>query len=69
MATNHRQHHHRPADHPGTTAPRHRPCRKARLILQPVRYVDLDQAHEEAAVVALADLLATYVDAPAEKAA
>ena len=69
MATNHRQHHHRPADHPGTTPPRHRPCRKARLIVQPASHVTLDQAHEEAAVAALADLLATYVDAPAQKAA
>ena len=62
MATNHRQHHHRPADHPGTTPPRHRPCRKARLILQSVRYVTLDQDHEEAALAAFANLLAPYTD-------
>ena len=45
-----------------------RPCRKASLILQPVRYVDLDQAHEEAAVAALADLIVPYLE-PEEDAA
>ena len=69
MATNHRQHHHRPADHPGTTPPRHRPCRKARLILQSVRYVTLDQDHEEAALAAFANLLAPYLEPEKEEAA
>jgi hypothetical protein len=49
-------------------SPRHRPCRKASLILQPVRFVDLDQAQEEAAITALADLLAPYLE-PEEDAA
>ncbi|MGH9091403.1 MAG: hypothetical protein ACRDZR_08520 [Acidimicrobiales bacterium] len=68
MATSHRQHQ-RPADHPGTTLPRHRTCRAPRLTLQLVRYLDLDHAHEETAVAALADLLAPYADPPEEGAA
>ena len=62
--------HHQPQRSRGEHAaasPR-RPCRKASLILQPVRYVDLDEAHEEAAVAALADLLVPYVE-PEEDAA
>ena len=46
-----------------------RPCRNLSLTLRPARYVDLDQAHEEAAVAALADLLAPYVDQSDEEAA
>jgi hypothetical protein len=68
MATNHRQPH-RPAGHPGTAPPRRPACRKPRLLLHPGRYLDLDHTPEEAAVAALADLLAAYVDAPEEEAA
>lgn len=68
MATNHRQPH-RLAGHPGT-APSRRPAyRDSRLVLQPGRYLDLDDAHEQAAVAALADLLTLYADVPEEEAA
>ena len=36
--------------------------RNPRLTLATTRYVGLDQAHEEAALSALAELLATYTD-------
>ncbi|MHB1502917.1 MAG: hypothetical protein ACYCTL_01745 [Acidimicrobiales bacterium] len=68
MATNQRQHH-RSADHPDTTPPRRPACRDSRLVLHPGRYLELDDAHAEAAVAALADLLAAYVDGPEEEAA
>ena len=59
---------HRSRGERAAASPRRRPCRKASLILQPIRYVDLDEAHEEAAVAALADLLVPYVE-PEEDAA
>ncbi len=61
---------HRSRGDRAAASPRRRPCRKAKasLILQAVRYVDLDQAHEEAAIAALADLLVPYVES-AEDAA
>ena len=68
MATNHRQPH-RLAGHPGTTPPRRRAYRDSRLALHPGRYLELDHDHEQAAVAALADLLAPYVEVPEEKAA
>ena len=48
---------------------RRRPCRTPVLTLQPARYVALDQAHEEAAVCALADLFAPYLEHSAEEEA
>jgi hypothetical protein len=68
MATNHRQPH-RLAGHPGTTPSRRPAYRDPRLVLQPGRYLELDQAHEESAVAAMADLLAPYVDQSDEEAA
>lgn len=68
MATNHRQPH-RPVGHPGTTPPRRPACRDSCLVLQPGRYLELDQAHEEAALAALADLLAPFTDQRDEEAA
>jgi hypothetical protein len=54
-----------PESHPGErAAPRER-CRSrrnARLTLATTRYVGLDQAHEDAALSALAELLASYTD-------
>ena len=60
---------HRSRGERAAASPRHRPCRKASLILQLVRFVDLDRAHEEAAITALADLLAPYLDPDQEDAA
>lgn len=57
--------HHQPHPFSGEQAAgasRHRPCRKPTVTLHPARYVLLDVAHEEAALAALADLLATYTD-------
>ena len=48
---------------------RRRPCQTPSLTLRPARYVHLDEAHEVAAVGALADLLAPYVDQSDEEAA
>ncbi len=47
---------------PAWTSSRRWPCRGPVLTLGSVRYVHLDEAHEEEAVAALADLLARYVD-------
>jgi len=38
-------------------------------VLHPGRYLELDPAHEAAAVAAMADLLAPYVDQSDEEAA
>lgn len=54
---------HRSCGEHAAASPRPRACRKASLILQAARYVRLEQAHEETAVAALADLLAPYVEA------
>lgn len=56
--------HHSP-HHCGTNAAassRRRSCPKHPLALAPAGYVDLDQAHEEAAVDALADQLVPYLE-------
>lgn len=68
MATNHRQPH-RPVGHPGAAPSRRPACRDPRLVLRPGRYLELDTAHEAAAVAALADLLAPYAEVPEEEAA
>jgi hypothetical protein len=60
---------HRSCGEHAAVSSRRRPCRKLSLILGPARYVHLDQAHEEQAVAALADLLAPYVDQCDEAAA
>ena len=60
---------HRSCGEHAAVSSRRRPCRKLSLTLRPACYVDLDQAHEEAAVAALADLLAPYVDQSDEEAA
>ena len=60
---------HRSCGEHAAVSSRHRPCRTPTLTLQPARYVPLDQAHEEAAVAALADLLVPYVDQPEEEEA
>ena len=60
MAT-HRPPRHHPNDDAGVSS-RQRPCQKARLALGPAGYVGLDGTHEEAALAALADLLAPYAD-------
>ena len=59
---------HHPDDHAGVSS-RHRACQPARLALGPAGYVGLDGTHEEAAVAALADLLAAYADASEDEAA
>jgi hypothetical protein len=41
---------------------RHRPCRKPTVTLHPSHYVPLEAVHEEAALSALAELLATDPD-------
>jgi len=56
----HHQPHRSRGEHAAVSS-RRRACRKPSLTLGPARYVTLDQAYEEAAVDALADLLASYV--------
>ena len=60
---------HRSCAERAAVSSRHRPCRTPSLTLQPARYVTLDQALEEAAVAALADLLAPYLEPDEEEAA
>ena len=48
---------------------RRRSCRTTVLTLQPVRHITLDGTHEEAALAALADLLAPYLEPDKEEAA
>lgn len=60
MATHRRTRHH-PDDHAGVSS-RHRACQEPGLTLGPAGYVGLDGTHEEAALAALADLLAPYTD-------
>jgi hypothetical protein len=60
---------HRSCGEHAAASSRRQPCRKPILTLQPARYVHLDQAHEAAAVTALADLLASYLDQPDEEEA
>ena len=52
---------HRSCGEHAAVSSRRRPCRTPSLTLGPARYVTLDQAHEEAAVAVLADLLAPYL--------
>jgi hypothetical protein len=52
---------HRSCGEHAAVSSRRRPCRKPSLTLGPARHVTLDEAHEEAAVAALADLLAPYL--------
>ncbi len=51
-----------PSGEHAAVSSRHRPCRKPTVVLHPARYVPLDAPHEEAALSALAELLATYRD-------
>ncbi len=53
----HHQPHRSRGEHAAVSS-RRRPCGKPSLTLEPARYVTLDQALEEAALCALADLLA-----------
>lgn len=62
-------HQHRSRGEHAAVSSRSRQCRRSRLTLEPASYLDLDHAREEAAVAALADLLAMYVEAPEEEAA
>ena len=64
----HHQPHRSRGEHAAVSS-RRRPCRKPSLTLQPVLYVPLDEAHEGAAVGALADLLAPYLEPDEEEAA
>jgi len=43
---------------------RQRACRQRPVVLSPARHVELDDAHEQAALSALADLLAPYQERP-----
>ena len=56
----HHQSHRSRGEHAAVSS-RRRPCRTPVLTLRPVRYLHLDEAHEVAAVAALADLLVPYV--------
>ena len=64
----HHQPHRSRGEHAAVSS-RRRPCRTPSLTLQSVRHVTLDQAHEEAAVAVLADLLAPYLEPDEEEAA
>jgi hypothetical protein len=64
----HHQPHRSRGEHAAVSS-RRRPCRTPVLTLRPVRYVHLDEAHEEAAVCALADLFAPYLEHSAEEEA
>lgn len=57
----HHQPHRSSGEHVAVSS-RNRSCRKPGVRLEPARYVHLEPAHEEAALAALADLLATYTD-------
>ncbi len=67
MSAHHQPHRSR-GEHAAVSS-RRRPCRRSRLTLEPATYIVLDHAHEQAAVAALADLLAPCVNAPEEEAA
>jgi hypothetical protein len=64
----HHQPHRSRGEHAAASS-RRRPCRTTGLTLAPARYVPLGQGHEEAAVAALADLLAPYVEHSEEEEA
>ena len=59
---------HRSRGEPAAVSSRRRPCRTPSLTLEPARYVALDQAHEGAALCALADLLSAVTDQEEEAA-
>ncbi|MDA8313179.1 MAG: hypothetical protein M0Z46_21700 [Actinomycetota bacterium] len=60
---------HRSRGEHAAASSRRRPCRNPSLTLRSPSYIPLDPAHEEAAVTALADLLAPYVDDPDDQEA
>lgn len=60
MATNHPIHRH--TGRPVAYSSRQQTCRQRPVVLLSPRYVDLDDAHEQAALGALADLLAPYLE-------
>jgi hypothetical protein len=62
MATNHPIHRH--TGHTAASSSRQQTCRQRPVVLMSPRYVDLDDAHEQAALGALADLLAPYLQGP-----
>ena len=57
----HHQSHRSCGEHAAVSS-RRRPCRTPSLTLESARYVSLDEAHEEAALCALADLLAPCLE-------
>ena len=63
MATNHPIHRH--TGRPAASSSRPQTCRQRPVVLLSPRYVELDDAHEHAALGALADLLAPYLERPA----
>ncbi|MDA8381360.1 MAG: hypothetical protein M0020_11205 [Actinomycetota bacterium] len=63
----HRQLHRPPDDHAAASS-RRQSCRTSRLVLAPAGYLPLDDAHEEAALCALADLLSAVTDQGEEAA-
>ena len=60
---------HRSCGEHAAVSSRRRACRTTVLTLQPVRHITLDGTHEEAALAALADLLAPYLEPDKEEAA
>jgi hypothetical protein len=62
MATNNPIHRH--TGHTAAFSSRQQTCRKRPVVLLSPRYVELDNAHEQAALGALADLLAPYLQGP-----
>jgi hypothetical protein len=60
MATNHPNHHH--TGHRAASSSRRQTCRQRPVVLLSPCYVDLDDVHEQAALGALADLLAPYLE-------
>jgi hypothetical protein len=60
MATNHPIHRH--SGQAAASSARQKTCRQRPVVLISPRYVELDDAHEQAALGALADLLVPYLD-------
>ena len=60
MATNHPIHRHTGLK--AAPSSRRQTCRQRPVVLSSPRYVELDDAHEQAALGALADLLAPYLE-------
>lgn len=63
MATNHPIHRH--SGHMAASSSRRQACRQRSVVLLSPQYIELDDAHEQAALGALADLLAPYLERPA----